>query len=95
VARRLEGRASLAFVRWLLDHESFCSGARRCQELETSRFVVLPGDFQGVRGSGGEHVCCLPVRLCSRLKMARMVSLSQEGWSSREAGLRIEDVPWS
>lgn len=59
-------------------NSSFCSGARICQELEAPGSVMLPGDFQGVGGSGGEAVCCLSVRLCSGLKVVRVMSLLQE-----------------
>jgi hypothetical protein len=87
-------RASLDFVRWLRSHQALYSGARSWQELKASSSVVLPGDFQGVGGSGGEEVACLAVRLCSGLKIVRVVSLSQKVRSAKEIGLRIEDVPW-
>jgi hypothetical protein len=56
--------------------------------------VVRPGDFQGVGGSGGERLYCLPERLCSGLEVVRVMSLSQGARSAKEIGLWIEDVPW-
>jgi hypothetical protein len=87
-------RASLAFLRWLLSHEIFYFGARSWRVFEACRSIVLPGDLQGVGGFGGEELCSLSVRLCSGLKIARVVSLSQKARSAQEIGLRIENVPW-